>query len=386
MKGIAGKVLTALGVIFVLAAVLWWTVGLGMLLKIPKGVDEVLYFEGDVTMYVNPATYQPLPEGQEIEQPYSATRHIESIDEEYDSSTAVIRETVEANIVGMAHICNVYTIDRKSQINVEDDRAYAYREDIDVNRAGSYVLFPLNVSEEEVFPFWKNECNAAFDMVYLGRDEKEGLEVYNFGTTFEEEPAWDAFLGFMGMPTEVTFDQLAAQLSAQGVDMEGLMSLAASALTPDDLQSLQQATQQPIPIYYYYSQAVEMSVEPVTGAIVDLYRNVEGLSMEPDYSGLAPVFSVLMKYQQDPVLGPALQQLADLQARFADAGPQKIMEYSYQQTPESVSEAVDKAKSGKSMVGLVKLWAPLIAIILGVLLLATGFFFLRKVRASKSSS
>ncbi len=376
MKGFAGKAMIVLGIILVLAAILWWTVGLGMVLKIPKGVDEVLYFEGNVTMYVNPATYQPLPEGQEIVQPYEATRHIESIDEEYDSSTAVIRETVEANIVGMAPISNVYTIDRKSQINVEDDRAYAYREDIAVNREGSYVLFPLNVSEEEVFPFWKNECNAAFDMVYLGRGEKEGLEVYNFGTTFEEEPAWDAFLGFMGMPSEVTFDQLAAQLSALGVDMEGLLSLAAAVMMPEDLQSLQQATQQPIPIYYYYSQAVEMSVEPVTGAIVDLYNNVESLSMEPDYTGLADVFSILMKYQQDPVLGPALQQMAALQAQMQEAEPQKIMEYSYRQTLESVRETADKAKSGKSMIGLAKTWIPLIVLIVGILTLAISILLL----------
>jgi len=186
----------------------------------------------------------------------------------------------------------------------------------------------------------------------------------------------------LGLPQELTFDQLASQLSALGVDVDGLMVLASQVLSPEDQQALVEATAQPIPLDYYWDWNAKASVDPKTGSMVDLYMNNDLLSMQPDYSSLMGLFSILMKYQQDPVMGPALEQLASLQAELMEAEPQRILKNNYVQTSDSVSDAIQSSKDTRGLLNLVRLWIPLIVIIVGALLLLGGIIW--KVMADRS--
>jgi hypothetical protein len=374
-----------LGVIFILAAILWWTLGLNALLKVPGDIDVTPLYEGEMTWYVDPNTSQPLPEGEEIVQPYEVERNIVSLDDEYDSSTAVLKETDTLIIGGVKQEPRtfVYTLDRNNMKNVADERAYAWDESIKVDRSGAYFpVLPFDISREGDYPLWKNEVNAAIDTTYIDEEEKEGLQVYNFEVGFEKEPVWEPYLEVLGLPQELTFDQLASQLSALGVDVDGLMVLASQVLSPEDQQALVEATAQPIPLDYYWDWNAKASVDPKTGSMVDLYMNNDLLSMQPDYSSLMGLFSILMKYQQDPVMGPALEQLASLQAELMEAEPQRILKNNYVQTSDSVSDAIQSSKDTRGLLNLVRLWIPLIVIIVGALLLLGGIIW--KVMADRS--
>jgi len=149
-----------LGVIFILAAILWWTLGLNALLKVPGDIDVTPLYEGEMTWYVDPNTSQPLPEGEEIVQPYEVERNIVSLDDEYDSSTAVLKETDTLIIGGVKQEPRtfVYTLDRNNMKNVADERAYAWDESIKVDRSGAYFpVLPFDISREGDYPLWKNE-------------------------------------------------------------------------------------------------------------------------------------------------------------------------------------------------------------------------------------
>ncbi len=385
MKKVLKAATIVLGVIFILAAILWWTLGLNALLKVPGDIDVTPLYEGEMTWYVDPNTSQPLPEGEEIVQPYEVERNIVSLDDEYDSSTAVLKETDTLIIGGVKQEPRtfVYTLDRNNMKNVADERAYAWDESIKVDRSGAYFpVLPFDISREGDYPLWKNEVNAAIDTTYIDEEEKEGLQVYNFEVGFEKEPVWEPYLEVLGLPQELTFDQLASQLSALGVDVDGLMVLASQVLSPEDQQALVEATAQPIPLDYYWDWNAKASVDPKTGSMVDLYMNNDLLSMQPDYSSLMGLFSILMKYQQDPVMGPALEQLASLQAELMEAEPQRILKNNYVQTSDSVSDAIQSSKDTRGLLNLVRLWIPLIVIIVGALLLLGGIIW--KVMADRS--
>ena len=55
-------------------------------------------------------------------------------------------------------------------------------------------------------------------------------------------PIAQAVLGGQGLPMEMTFAQLSAQLKAKGLDLDALMAALASVAAPEDLQSLQAMT------------------------------------------------------------------------------------------------------------------------------------------------
>ena len=69
-----GLVLMAVGAIFVIATILWMTVGVGALSKLPTGMDETAYYSGEATWYINPATQEVLPAGRELTAPLSVER------------------------------------------------------------------------------------------------------------------------------------------------------------------------------------------------------------------------------------------------------------------------------------------------------------------------
>ena len=167
-------------------------------------------------------------------------------------------------------------------------------------------------------------------------------------------------------------------LGQRGVRAETLGETCA-----EDLQEMAGYMQQPIPVGYTYSCVTEMCIEPSTGAVVDIYRNEETLSMRLDYDGLTGLFSVLMKYQQDPVLGPEIDKISELQALAVQTEPQKVVAYEYSQTDGSVNRNIRDARDAKSLLKLVRLWLPIIVTVVGVLILLLGLALLSSAKRDR---
>ena len=386
MKSATGAILVILGSVLIVATMLWSTVFVGMLLKVPGDIDTETDYEGEMTWYVDPATGRSLAAGNELEMPLGVSKDLESLDSAYTSSTAVLEEEMVFSIAGedKAPLSFVYVVDRNNMKNIDDARAYAFSEEYGVDRSGAYYpLFPLDLNEDETYPVWKNEINAPVVASFIGEDERAGITVYSYEMTVEEERADEGYVKSFDLATEISLEDLEMQLSATGVDVDGLFALAGQVMSAEDLQEMMGYAQQPIPIDYAYSCVMEMCIEPSTGTVVDLYRNEEMLSMQLDYEGLTGLFSLLVKYQQDPVLGPEIERLSELQARVVQAEPQKVVAYEYSQTDGSVNRNMRDARDGKNLLKLVRLWLPIIMTVVGVLILVLGLALLSSARRDR---
>jgi hypothetical protein len=380
MKGVTSKILIGLGIVLILLAILWWAIAVNALVKLPNNIDSKTVFEGEFTSYVDPVTQAPLPAGEELTLPITVERAVSSIADEYDSSKAVIREAVITEVGGMENppggVESIYVLDRKSSENVDDDRAYDFVAGNSVNRQGSYYpLLPFDTSNDEKYPIWKGEVGESVEAEFVEEKELEGITVYNFKSGFtleDKKEVTEAYVEILGLPTEMTFEELKPQLAAMGVDVDGLIALATQVLSPEDLQALNTALQASIPAKYYWTFAGETSIEPKTGAPVDIYSDTETLYMELDTSGLVDIFTILAKYSSDPALGPALAQLLELQSQMGEAEPSKIFEYTLTQTEDTVKSGVEDAKDGAGQINLVKVYIPWALLIVGALILIIG--------------
>ncbi len=373
MKGAVSKILIVLGIVLILAAILWWAIAVNALVKLPDDIDVENRYEGEMTWYVDPMTHQPLAEGEEVELPLEVTQKIVSLAEEFDSSTGPIKETLELKVGEMAQPPQefVYVLDRKTLENVKDERAYAWVPANVVDREGAYYpFFPFDTSKDETYKLWKNEIGEAVEVEFVSEEEKEGITVYNFKLAFEEREVVEAFVKGMNLPTSTTFEELKPILKAAGVDVDAFLALAVQAMQPDDLQALQRALQGEIPLKYYWTAEQEMSVDPKTGTPVDVYKSSETLSYKLDVEGLSGLQALLAKYVNDPRLGPAIAQLAGLQSQMGEA--RKVFSYRYASTQDTVKATVEEAKDGAGKINLVKVYIPWALLIVGALILIVG--------------
>ncbi|MDY6795364.1 MAG: porin PorA family protein [Actinomycetota bacterium] len=377
MKGVASKILIALGILLILAAILWWAIAVNSLVKLPSDIDSVTEYEGTMTYYVDPISNQPLPEGEELQLDMKVERNITSNADEFDSSRGVLDEEIVLDLgIQKQSMEFAYVLDRKSIENVKDDRAWAWDPANVVDREGTYYpLLGFDVSKDETYLIWKNEIDAGLEAEFIDEQDLEGVTVYNFSSEImvtDKKEVAPVYIEALGLPAEMTFDDLKPSLQALGVDVDGLLVVAQQVLSAEDQQALGQVLQETVPANYYWAMDTKISVEPKTGLPVDVYKNVESLYMELDMTKLAGLFTILNKYKDDPNLGPALAQLEDLQVQLAQAEPNKIFEYSYEQTDETVKDAVDEAKDSASKVNLVKVYIPWALLIVGALILIIG--------------
>jgi len=373
MKGAVSKILIVLGIVLILAAILWWAIAVNALVKLPDDVDIENKYEGEMTWYVDPLTHRPLAEGEEQKMPLVVTQKITSLAEEFDSSVGPLRESIELNVGGMAQPAQefVYVLDRKTLENVEDDRAYAWTPGNVVNREGTYYpLFPFDTSKDETYKVWKNEIGEGVETEFVSEEDKEGITVYNFKLAFQDKEVVEAYVKGMGLPVTTTFEEIKPSLKAAGVDVDAFMALAMQAMQPQDLQALQKALQNPIPLKYYWTMEQELSVDPKTGTPVDVYKDAETLTMKVDAEALAGLQPILGKYVSDPRLGPAITQLAALQEKLGEA--RKIFSYEFASTQDTVKASVEDAKDGAGKINLVKVYIPWALLIVGALILIVG--------------
>ena len=383
----AGAVLTGLGIVVLAVTILWMTVGLDWAMKIPDGLDETQEYTGDIVFYVDLTTGVTYPAGQEVKEPFNVSRRIYTLDEETTGSSIAFQEDITKAFGAIeSTTSSVYVLDRSNALNLADEMAYDWQEANVVDRSGTYFpLFPASVDKNTLYPVWKTELGRAGDAVFVEEETVEGVKLYAFKGTMENEPVVANYAAMNGFPESIPYSAIAEKLVAAGFDNDAFTALAMTRLSPEDQQELVTVTRQPIPLDYFWGGVMIVGIEPQTGFPMYVKETTEELSMNANLSGLVPLFNTLMKYRDDEVLGPYIKQLATIQVQLAAAEPQKIFSYSYRQTDESIAREAETARSNLDKIKLAKTYMPIAGFTLGGLLLAAGIIMLARKKKPAAS-
>jgi hypothetical protein len=370
------RLLTGGGALFVIAALFWMWLAVPALVKYPTNIDESPRFEGTLTLYVDPATSQPL--AQPMKLPLAIDRRIEAMENESGSSRVVVKETItqEAGELLSAVEENVYVMDRRSMENVADDRAYAFSPQNRVDRSGNYRLaLPLDTDADATYAMYKNEISGSYDLVPDTENpttKTEGMTLANFQASGTDIPLSEAYLAALRtnlpLPAETTLTALAPRLKATGIDMDTLIPAVLAALSPEDRSAVQAALAAPIPLRYFTSFTGDVGVDRRTGTEVDVRRIDETLSVKPDFAGLDALSAVLTKYAAAPAVQAALPVLGAL----GETPGTPLVNFQYGQTDASVADIAAAAKDMGRRIVLAERWIPLGLAIVGMIALLVG--------------
>ena len=175
-------------------------------------------------------------------------------------------------------------------------------------------------------------------------------------------PYYRAHLAAMGLPMQVTVAQLQPQLQAAGIDVNRALADVLPRLTPDESKLLSATLARPVALQYFFFADGLVSIEPKTGALIDVHAQREGVSVRPDLSGVAALQPLLDKYAAIP----SVKALSDGLAASAARPPQVAQELRYRQTVPSSLRAADKARSQGRQMTVVTWWVPGAMVVVGL--------------------
>lgn len=375
--------LLVIGSLLVVGAVVWRLVAVPALVTFPTDAVATLRYEGTMTLFVDPATAAPLP--SPIQLPLTIERHIEAIGGESDDSTVLVEETIveKAGTLVDTTERNAYVMDRRTMLNVADDRAYDFDPANVVDRSGTYRLnLPFGVTTDATYPMYKNETAAMFEMrgdQTRPTGEEAGLLVNNYVASGTEVPLSDAYLTELStsvpLPRSLTLEEMKPQLIQNGVDVDALLAALGPVLTPADLAALSSIATESIPLRYVVSFAGTAAIEPTTGAQVHVTSN-ETIGARPDLTTLPELLEILSHYPDLPQAVAADEALRELPTAPAT----KLIELRYDQTPASVADAAATISSQRTRVMAVTWYVPGALLGLGLLALLAGGILLRRGR------
>jgi len=381
--------LTALGIalVLVIGAIAWLLVAVPMLVKYPTDVDASPRYAGTFRLLVNPATAAPLD--QAIEQPLAVERHIQARSDQSTSSQVVVGETITQRagpILDTTQV-NQYVMDRSTNQNVADPRAFAFTPTNVVDRSGAYRLnLPFETPADGDLAIYKNEIGSTYTISPDGQNptsDVEGLSVLNFNGSMTDAPVTPAYLAELGksapLPSSLTLEQIKPHLLAAGLDVDALLTALGPRLTPADGATLAAFAGNPIPLDYVMSFDGSAAVEPVTGAEVKV-GSFEAIGVRPQASALPALDEVLSHYGDVPEAVAARGALN----RIATGPAIRLIEYSFEQTPASVAEIAGVVSSQRRQIQLARDWIPAALIAGAILSLAIGTLVMfRRVPSSE---
>jgi hypothetical protein len=202
--------------------------------------------------------------------------------------------------------------------------------------------------------------------------EEGSTTVIDFATKVEAPvaPYYRAHLQSMGLPMEVTAAEMAPLLEAAGIDVNQALADVAPRLTPAESELIAGVLSAAIPLNYFFVVDGTVSIEPETGALIDVHSQQEGVAVQPDLNGVAALQPLLDKYADIP----SVKALSDGLAALAARPPQLAQTFQYTQTPASSLSTADKAREQAQVMTIVTWWVPGAMAALGLLLLGLGLF------------
>ncbi|HEY5012165.1 MAG TPA: porin PorA family protein, partial [Acidimicrobiia bacterium] len=342
------------------------------LVRFPLDLDETAHYAGRGLTYVDAKTLLPLAKPTSV--PITVDRHVKVVSGSF--SRAVVDETITIKAGSTTTVEDYqYVMDRRTMQLVDDPREYAFGDPKALmSAAGSYrVNFAMGTKATGSYRSFIPEAgvSAPLKLVEDRHFHDDGrVSVIDFSTKLLHPvaPYYLAHLQAIGLPMQITTAQLQPQLVAAGVDVNKALADVGSQLTPAERTLVTDTLSRPIPLRYYFIADGIISIEPKTGALIDVHSTQEGVAVKPDLSGAAALNKVLQKYSSIPSVKAAAAGLATLSAR----GPQPAQMYVYTQTVPSSLHVASKARQQASQMNLIQWRLPAAMVLLGALLLVGG--------------
>jgi Porin PorA len=362
------------GAVLITGSVLFRVAAVPALIRFPLDVNETATYTGTAFTYVDPVTLLPLavPKSEQL----TLSRHVEVIDGNFDE--AVVAETVEMNVGSTTNMEKYqYVMDRRAMTLVDDPQQFAFDDPAaTMHGAGAYrINFAMGTEPSGSYLAYIPEADITTPLVLVSgphHHEEGNTTVIDFATKLEAPvaPYYRAHLESMGLPMEVTAAELAPQLEAAGIDVNQALADVAPRLTPAESELIAGVLSAVIPLNYFFVVDGTVSIEPETGALIDVHSQQEGVAVQPDLNGVAALQPLLDKYADIP----SVTALSDGLAAMAARPPQLAQTFQYTQTPASSLATADIARDQARMMTIVTWWVPGVLAGLGLVLVALGLF------------
>ena len=363
------------GTVLLVGAAAWRACAVPALIKFPTTVDQRPRYEGTFTLFVDPSTAAPLTTPRVLE--LSVDRHVEALPDESDADRVVVRETIAYDVEGLAAAAQVhqYVIDRRTNANVRDKRAWAFDERNHLDRRDAYwVAMPKQVGDGSTVPIYKDEIGTTFTAVG-GPDTRtvNGLRLVGVTATATAQPLTEAYLrsldAVVPLPRALNFDRLKPALQAAGLPVDEAVFRLAGLATAEDVSALGALIAAPIPLQYVVTLSGQTFVDPRTGAIVAVTSVVERVGARPAPEALPALLSILQRYGDDPTVAAVIDGLEQLATQ-----PLPVFEYRYQQVPASVEEVAAWVADQHQRIDLAERSIPLGLVTAAAIAVVTGAF------------
>jgi hypothetical protein len=373
-----------LGVTLVFGSVAFRVWGAPALVRFPLNVDTTTHYTGTSVTYVDQATLLPLAKPRS--EPASISRHVKVVSGTHDR--AVIDETVTVKAGSTTNLETYqYVIDRRSMKMVADPRQFAFGEPTAImHAAGSFrVNFAMGTAANGNYLSYIPEADAVSHLTLAEGPHYHSdarATVIDFASNLEKPvaPYYLAHLKAMGLPMQVDPALLLPRLASNGIDVTRALADVGPRLTPAESKLVSDTLAKKVPLQYYFISTGLISIEPTTGALVDVHTQQHGVAVKPDLSGASVLQPLLDKYAAIPSVRALSTGLAALAAK----APQVAQSFEYTQTVASSLAAARDARSHARTMNLVNVRIPwALGLAGGVLLLVTFGLGLRRRRAAR---
>ncbi|MBN1288032.1 MAG: DUF3068 domain-containing protein [Actinobacteria bacterium] len=342
-KKAIGILLISAGAFLVVLAPLTRWVTVPAMARIPDGIDIESSFDGKAVFHVEPDTRRVLENGETVEIPLVINASMKSLPEKstFDvvvfetrvsltAPDAVTYEKYRAFYDKMEYPVEYYAIDRRTGRNVRGHNS-------DVNRSGHFQILGIGV-EKKTYGMWDGGIQGTIDHRFIGEEQLDGatrkdVRVYVFGV---ESGLLDLTSPPAGFPSEVPVNDENTIIAQSG----GVPAL------PDGIEG-------ELPLSYLKRVRSIIRVEPRTGIIVDTEKHHEEYLIDMEKLGITPNLT--------------------------------IFEIEYETSDEMAAKAVDNAAGYFWKLDLGLIWAPLLFLSAGVLILAPGILMVAGRRKNKDS-
>jgi hypothetical protein len=368
------KVFLSVGVLLVVVGVVAAFLLPAVAVKYPGGpLNKTAHATGTFTLYIDAATAAPLK--TPTKEPLDILRNLHVT--KTSGSRAVVEENDVEQIGNLPKqdLKQQYVLDRKSLKNIDDDRAWAYTSDNNVDRSPAYAInLPFDAGNGP-YQVWKNETQSSYPFTKTGTTTVAGVKLNRYHGSMTNEPAQDYYidqLASQGIPKELTPTQVAAQLKSLGADPALLEAAVFPVLSAADRAAAVDLLSKNVPLKYTIDVDTTFLVEPNTGAIVGLDRINQTLKATPDIQGIGRIVTILAKpaYAKNAIV----QQAAGIIGKLVKTPPViKIFNIDYSQLKDSEADLAKFAKSRADKITLAKVTLPVSIGAAGVVLLLIGF-------------
>ncbi len=343
-----GAVLLLVGLILVAVGVVVMFVIVPGMKQFPADVDTTRTYDGQLGVILDAENMAFLTDLD-----VQLSRHIKT-EETSDGVALVLEEQQLAtgdNV--LTQLVKRYAIDRKTMEFASDyPTEWADKEGF-WEREGLVIGWPID-PEKRDYTGWSDDYRETVTLKFEGEVEHErsGRTVYYYTASSEARPIAPEAVAAMGLPTELTQEQIGALV--EGMDINPMIARSLPLL-------MQQAEwPDPVPLSYTYEYSGEYWVDPVTGVLIDTHKiEARKVGFEQALMDKLAEKIAALPFDVDP----------EMVSEFL---PVPVFQLEYRQSDQSVQDAAKDADDAANKIDLYGTKLPVGLIVVGLLLTALG--------------